>query len=60
MADFSLWEAAVGSQSRVRQSYPALNHFFIWGEQPSLPAEYEEPGNVAQEVITDIAAWLRH
>jgi dienelactone hydrolase len=61
MADFSLWEAAVGSQSRVQlKSYPALNHLFIWGEQPSLPAEYEEPGNVAQEVITDIAAWLRH
>ncbi|HZK24987.1 MAG TPA: alpha/beta fold hydrolase [Oscillospiraceae bacterium] len=60
MTDFAKWQQTIGEQSGVQlKSYPGLNHLFIKGEQPSLPAEYEEPGNVAQEVITDIATWLQ-
>ena len=59
MADFARWRAALGSRaSVVFRSYPALNHLFIAGTGASLPAEYEVPGHVAEEVVTDIAAWI--
>ena len=39
--------------------YPKLNHLFIEGEGKSLPQEYEKPAHVADEVIADIAAWIK-
>ena len=39
-------------------SYATLNHLFIAGTGPSLPAEYEVPGHVAEEVMRDIASWI--
>jgi len=39
-------------------SYAALNHLFIAGTGPSLPAEYQVPGHVAEDVIRDIATWI--
>ena len=59
MEEFARWKAALGSRSDVTfNSYPALNHLFIAGTGPSLPAEYEVPGHVAEEVIRGIAAWI--
>jgi hypothetical protein len=40
-------------------SYPALNHFFVAGEGKSLPAEYAKPGHVAQQVVEDIAKFVK-
>jgi len=57
MADFALW-MGIGSPVEGR-SYPTLNHLFMDGVGPSSPAEYEVPGNVAAEVIEDIAAWIK-
>ena len=57
--EFGRWKAALGSRSDVTfRSYPALNHLFIAGTGPSLPAEYLTPGHVAEEVIRDIATWV--
>jgi dienelactone hydrolase len=57
--EFSRWKAALGSRRDVTlRSYPALNHLFIAGTGPSLPAEYQVPGHVAEEVIRDIATWI--
>ena len=57
--DFARWKAALGSRRDVTfHSYPALNHLFIAGTGPSLPAEYQVQGHVAEEVIRDIAAWI--
>lgn len=39
-------------------SYATLNHLFIPGTGPSLPAEYLVPGHVAEEVIRCIATWI--
>jgi hypothetical protein len=59
MAEFAKWKAALGSRSDVTfHSYPALNHLFIAGTGPSLPAEYLVPGHVAEDVIRDIATWI--
>jgi uncharacterized protein len=57
--EFSRWKAALGSRRNVTlHSYPALNHLFIAGSGRSLPAEYQIPGHVAEDVVRDIAAWI--
>ena len=57
--EFAKWKAALGSRPDVTfRSYPALNHRFIAGTGPSLPAESQVPGHVAEEVIRDIATWI--
>ncbi len=57
--DFSKWKSALGGRRDVTlRSYPALNHLFIAGTGPSLPAEYLVPGHLAEDVIRDIAGWI--
>jgi hypothetical protein len=46
---FSEREISVGS---------GLNHLFMEGTGPSLPQEYSLPGNIPEQVITDIAEWI--
>jgi pimeloyl-ACP methyl ester carboxylesterase len=59
MKDFALWKSALARRENVTlHSYPALNDLFIKGEGKGSPAEYHNPGNVAPEVLDDIAAWL--
>ena len=60
MEDFGRWQAALQGRENVTfKSYPALNHLFMEGEGPSSPAEYEQAGYVAEEVIRDIASWIQ-
>jgi dienelactone hydrolase len=59
MQDFDLWKAGLGGKKNVTmRSYPKLNHLFVAGEGQSTPAEYDQPGHVAPEVIGDIARWM--
>jgi fermentation-respiration switch protein FrsA (DUF1100 family) len=59
MKDFGLWKSGLAGRGNVAfHSYPKLNALFITGEGKSTPAEYHNPGNVAPEVVEDIAAWL--
>jgi len=58
--DFNRWKEALGAHPNVIfKLYPKLNHLFMAGEGKSTPDEYEEPGHVAEAVVTDIAAWLK-
>ena len=58
--EFGKWKAALGGRRDVTfHSYPPLNHLFIAGAGPSLPAEYLVPGHVAEEVVRDIADWIQ-
>jgi dienelactone hydrolase len=58
--EFARWKAALGSRRDVTfHEYPALNHLFIAGTGPALPAEYQVPGHVAEDVVRDIATWIR-
>lgn len=60
MEDFERWKAALSSRDDVVfKIYPALNHLFSPGEGKSTPQEYESPGHVAEEVIGDIADWIK-
>jgi fermentation-respiration switch protein FrsA (DUF1100 family) len=57
--DFAKWKAALGSKPGVTfHTYPALNHVFLPGTGKSVPAEYDTPGHVPADVISDIAAWI--
>jgi dienelactone hydrolase len=57
--DFNGWKESLVAQSNVTfKLYPKLNHLFIAGEGRSTPDEYEEPGHVAEGVVTDIAEWI--
>lgn len=59
MADFGRWKAALDSRANVSfASYPSLNHLFLPGDGPSLPAEYSVPGHVDRAVIDDITSWI--
>jgi hypothetical protein len=64
MADFESWKKALGNRENVAfKSYPPLNHLFIAGGAPgsglSTPQEYAKPGHVAEEVLDDIALWVK-
>jgi uncharacterized protein len=57
--EFAKWKTALAGRPNVTvRSYPTLNHLFMSGTGPSLPAEYQVPGHVAEEVIRDITAWI--
>lgn len=59
MQDFDGWQKALSGEKRVTlKSYPQLNHHFVEGQNKSVPAEYQTPGHVSEEVITDIARWI--
>ncbi len=60
MADFAGWKETLGARPDVRlKSYPKLNHLFMEGEGKARPAEYDKAGHVAQEVVEDIARWIK-
>ena len=45
--------------ARTMKSCPALDHLFVAGTGKSTPAEYARGGNVGEEVIADVATWIR-
>lgn len=60
MQDFAAWKKALAPRPNVTlKTYPTLNHMFIPGDGKSTPAEYEKPGRVSEDVIDDIAGWIK-
>lgn len=62
MTDFTNWEKGLADdpQPCTFRSYPGLNHFFIKGtEKMSRPSDYSKQGNVDEQVIKDIASWIK-
>jgi dienelactone hydrolase len=58
-AQFDDWKKGLAGSSNVTfRLYPDLNHLFIAGKGKSTPQEYEKGGYVAEEVVSDIAAWV--
>lgn len=57
--DFAAWQKAFAHRRNVTlKIYPDLNHLFMFGTGPSLPADYAKPGHVDEQVIADVAAWI--
>lgn len=58
--DLALWTAALEGRADVTTHvYDADNHLFFTGSGPSTAAEYEPAQHVDQQVVDDIAAWLK-
>lgn len=58
--DLNGWKLTLSSRSDVQfKLYTGLNHLFMPGDGKSTPAEYQTPGHVAEEVVNDIADWVR-
>lgn len=59
--DFALWKDVLKNNSAaVFKLYPGLNHFFVDydGSGAGTTAEYNVPGVVKPEVITDMGQWI--
>jgi uncharacterized protein len=60
MQDFNRWKSALAGRPNVTfKTYPALNHLFMAGEGKSTPAEYVKAGHVSEQLIEDIAGWVK-
>lgn len=60
MDDLEGWKQYLSSRKDVEiKVYPKLNHLFVEGIGKATPAEYEMSGHVSEEVIDDIACWLK-
>lgn len=57
--DLAGWQSALEGRDDVTfKTYADLNHLFLSGEGDPNPAEYQQPGHVAEAVINDIAGWI--
>jgi pimeloyl-ACP methyl ester carboxylesterase len=57
--DFVDWQNELSDYSNTSfRSYESLNHLFIAGSGAPNNQEYNNPGNVAEEVIIDIVNWI--
>lgn len=57
-ADLAGWQRALGKKAKVLR-YPRLNHFLMPGAGTPRPGEYMTPGHVAEEVVADLAAFVK-
>jgi hypothetical protein len=55
--DLARWRDGLGEGPRI-ETYPRLNHLFVPGEGQPGPAEYFDPGHVAEVVVADLEGWL--
>ena len=61
-ADFDIWKKELVNDPRVTfKFYPTYTHLFTpgAGSGPPSPQDYDVPSNVSEDVITDIAKWIK-
>jgi dienelactone hydrolase len=61
-ADFDIWKNALANDPRATfKFYPAYTHLFMpgTGSGPATPEDYAVAGNVAEDVVNDIAHWIK-
>lgn len=57
---FERWKNELAEKENVIfKLYPDLNHLFFTGKGKSRPSEYQRPGHMEEEVIADIADWIK-
>jgi hypothetical protein len=57
--DLARWRAGLAHRADVTfREYPADNHFFFPGDQPSSPEEYQRLHHVDETVVADLASWV--
>src|SRR5271157_2311659 len=61
-ADFEVWKNALANDPRATlKFYPAYTQLFMpgAGSGPASPDDYSVTGNVSQDVVNDIAHWIK-
>ena len=61
-ADYEIWQKALAGDPRATfKFYPNYTHLFMpgAGSGPASPDDYAIAGNVSEDVITDIAKWIK-
>lgn len=61
-ADFDIWKKELANDPRATfKFYPSYTHLFNpgAGSGPPSPQDYGTPGNVGEDVINDIAHWIK-
>ena len=61
-ADFDIWKKELANDPRATfKFYPSYTHLFNAGagSGPPSPQDYAVPGNVEEDVINDIAHWIK-
>lgn len=60
LKDLNLWKSNLLNKKNVTfKTYKDLNHLFMTGVGKSTPQEYNLAGHVSQNVIEDIAKWIK-
>lgn len=58
--DFNLWKNALkGKKTVTLKLYPMLNHLFSFVSEKGTVNQYQQPGNVDEVLINDLAAWIK-
>jgi|HubBroStandDraft_4_1064222.scaffolds.fasta_scaffold00277_10 dienelactone hydrolase len=61
-ADFEVWKKALANDPHASfKFYPPYTHLFMpgTGSGPASPDDYSVAGNVSEDVINDIAKWIK-
>jgi fermentation-respiration switch protein FrsA (DUF1100 family) len=59
MDEYAMWKKKLSKKDNVQfKHYPKLNHILMEGEGDSYPEEYQNPSNVSEELLSDIAEWI--
>ncbi len=58
VSEFEKWQAQLGELGEYKL-YDDLNHLFMTGKGMSKPEDYTTAGNVSEQVIVDIADWIK-
>lgn len=57
--DFEMWKKGLKNHENVGfEFFKILNHLFLEGEGPSLPAEYQKKANIPDYVLDTISRWV--
>lgn len=60
ISEFGEWKKALAKNPQAQfKLYEDLNHLFIVGKGKSTPDEYMQPNFVSEQVINDIALWIK-
>lgn len=58
--DFNIWKTALkGKKTATLKLYPMLNHLFSFVSEKGTVNQYQQPGNVDEVLINDLAAWIK-
>ena len=61
VTDYNLWRGAFGNRDNwTYRLYEGLNHFMIPAAKDEAYAEYTTKGTVSQNVIDDLAQWIKN